>query len=370
MLAVAGVLGFSASAFAASTTYTPGGGSEQQFLVPEGVTQIEVTAIGGAGGSTEEAPGGSGAKVTATLTVTPEQTLYVDFGGGGAAGGEGAGKGGGASDVRTEAGKLSSRLIVAGGGGGDTYDGGGQGGSASGESGEGGSSEGGGGGGGGGTQSAGGKGGAAGEEIVPGQEGELGQGGAGARYNFLFGGGGGGGYYGGGGGAFDEDNDGGGGGGAGSSYISPEASEGSFASGAGLEQEVVLTYTAPLPACTAVNGVGHIAPKGKEGEKLRVHLTTSGGTFTTTTANGAAQFALRTLSSATCAATPGGFEFSGRGTATMGGRKHTGYEMIFSFTTEGAKTYLNLEVTKDATVIYKVTHEPLTKGSKVKIALP
>jgi hypothetical protein len=98
---------------------------------------------------------------------------------------------------------------------------------------------------------------------------------------------------------------------------------GSFASGAGLEQEVLPTYTVPPPACTAVNDVGHIAPKGKEGENLRVHLSTSGGTFTTTTASGAAQFALRTLSSASCVAIAGGFEFSGRGAATMGARKTT-----------------------------------------------
>jgi hypothetical protein len=127
-------------------------------------------------------------------------------------------------------------------------------------------------------------------------------------------------------------------------------------------------YETQLPSCTAVNGVGHIAPKGKEGENLRVHLSTSGGTFTTTTPNGAAQFSLRTLSSASCAVIPGGLEFSGRGAATMGGPKHTGYEMVFSFAAEGAKTYLSLEVMKGATVVYKVTHEPLTKGSKVKIS--
>jgi hypothetical protein len=355
VLVAVGVFGFSASAFAESAAYTPGGGSEQQFVVPAGVTQVKVTAIGGAG----EGAGGSGAKVTATLTVTPGQTLWVDFGGGG--GGGVGGAGGSASDVRTESGKLSSRLIVAGGGGGGTGVGsGGKGGSASGESGEAGANSFSAGGGGGGTQKEGGKGGSAGEGEPhgPGSEGELGQGGSGGVCD---GGGGGGGYYGGGGGGGACPVDaGGGGGGAGSSYISPEASGGSFASGAGLEQEVELTYTAP-PVCTAVNGVGHIAPKGKEGQNLRVHLSTSGGTFRTTTPSGAAVFALRTLSSASCAASPGGVEFSGRGAATMGGPKHTGYEMVFSFAVEGGKTYLSLEVMKGATVVYKVSHEPLTK---------
>ena len=60
-----GALAFSASAFVAeSTTFTPTGGAEQEFVVPAGVTQIEVSAVGGAGhagrscNSANEAPGG------------------------------------------------------------------------------------------------------------------------------------------------------------------------------------------------------------------------------------------------------------------------------------------------------------------------
>jgi hypothetical protein len=122
VLVVVGMLVFSASAFAEKVEFTPESPEKtHEFTVRAGVTQIEVTAIGGAGGSTVVAPGGSGAKVTATLTVTPGQKLYVDFGGGGA-GANGGGKGGGAFDVRTESGTLSSRLIVAGGGGGEGLD--------------------------------------------------------------------------------------------------------------------------------------------------------------------------------------------------------------------------------------------------------
>jgi hypothetical protein len=177
-------------------------------------------------------------------------------------------------------------------------------------------------------------------------------GGGGGLVDFA---GGGGGYFGG-GAAID------GGGGGGASYPAPATQWDTTAT-----PSVTITYTAP-PACTAVNGVGHIAPKGKEGENLRVHLTTSGGTFTTTTPNGAAQFALRTLSSASCVVTPGGSEFSGRGTATMGGRKNTGYEMVFAFVTNLGRTYLSLEVLKEGAPVYRVTKEPLTKGSKVKIS--
>ena len=133
-LMVVGVLGFSASAFANSETFKPVG-HEQAYTVPAGVTQVEVAATGGAGQGVANcnfgyAAGGSGAKITAQLSVIGIKTLYVDFGGGGSggapvdcAGGESVngGAGGGASDVRTEPGSLSSRLIVAGGGGGGGY---------------------------------------------------------------------------------------------------------------------------------------------------------------------------------------------------------------------------------------------------------
>ena len=136
LLLVSGLLlAGAASASAESKTFTPTGGAEQEFVVPGGVTHIEVSAVGGAGhaghscDSANEPSGGAGAKVTAQLTVKPGQKLYVDFGGGGAGGAETtgcgklAGAGGGASDLREEPGgnvlkSLQSRLLVAGGGGG------------------------------------------------------------------------------------------------------------------------------------------------------------------------------------------------------------------------------------------------------------
>jgi hypothetical protein len=133
---------------------TPG---EQQFVVQPGVSSVQVTAVGGNGGpGNVETPGGSGATVTATLAVTPGETLYAEvagdgqgtsvnkneeglggYGGGGSGGvrvilfasAPGGGGGGGASDVRTcpasatpsECGgrpSTASRLLVAAGGGG------------------------------------------------------------------------------------------------------------------------------------------------------------------------------------------------------------------------------------------------------------
>ena len=49
VLVVAGVLGFSASAFAETVTFNYTG-AEQEFKVPAGVTSVNVVAIGGAGG--------------------------------------------------------------------------------------------------------------------------------------------------------------------------------------------------------------------------------------------------------------------------------------------------------------------------------
>jgi hypothetical protein len=126
-------------------------GQEQVLPLPAGLTSVQVTAIGAAGGTSAfNGPNGSGgeaAQVTGTVAVVPGSTLYVEVGGtptsagrcvnggpcvggwnGGGDGGSnangntGAG-GGGGSDVRTisrsQGGTtLDSRLIVAGGGGG------------------------------------------------------------------------------------------------------------------------------------------------------------------------------------------------------------------------------------------------------------
>ncbi len=245
-------------------------GSEQTFAVPSNVTSVEVSTVGAPGGGSDPGAGGT---AEASVTVAPNQTLYVEvgsagtsatggFNGGGAPGAGstvGAGGGGGASDVRTVAcggatpcgaSSENSRLVVAGGGGGS----GAQGaqattsaaGGAAGSGGTGGADASGGvhggGGGGSGTSSGGvagtGGAGSGGTAGTPGGQGAAGGGGAGggetAGSGNAVGGGGGGGEFGGGGGGgggFATGEQAAGGGGGGGSSLAPSGTIGVATSG-------------------------------------------------------------------------------------------------------------------------------------------
>jgi hypothetical protein len=289
-----------------SASFTEAG--EHQFVVPAGVTSVQVTLVGGNGGQgVAFAPGGSGDTVTATLAVSPGETLYGEvagdgysaevptlgglggFGGGGEGGGDGGfgirgGGGGGASDLRTcpatppascgGQSTLASRLIVAAGGGGGAGNGlepsstqGGGGGAAHfpGTAGaKDGSSDVGGSGGGAGIAGAGGQpgspsGGCSGGMECP-ASGQLGVGGAGGG-GFLGGGGGGGGggLFGGGGGGGGAGHEisvghvgsGGGGGGGGGSSGAPGAAVSGFSlvpTASGAQPSISIAWMAPVPA--------------------------------------------------------------------------------------------------------------------------
>jgi hypothetical protein len=247
-------------------------GAAQSWTVPDGVTQATFDVYGAQGGSEPTGkPGGLGGEATATIAVTPGDTLQVNVGGkggdgttqsggggfnGGYPGGGGTvdthGGGGGASDVRSGGIGLANRIIVAGGGGGAGGFGGagGGGGGLSGTAGGDystilGTSRGGGGG----TSSAGGSGGAgsddnrSGDNGSAGNSGSGGSGGFGAPFDSGSGGGGGGGYYGGGGGS-GIDGAGGGGGGGGSGFgPSGVVFDSGVRAGNGL---VTISYTAPV----------------------------------------------------------------------------------------------------------------------------
>ena len=59
-------------------------GAEQTYVVPAGVSNVSITAIGGNGGTPPPGggvSGGRGAIVTGIVAVTPGQVLYVHVGG-------------------------------------------------------------------------------------------------------------------------------------------------------------------------------------------------------------------------------------------------------------------------------------------------
>jgi hypothetical protein len=214
-------------------------GSNQTWIVPDGIYYITIQAYGGKGGDfSSSCTGGYGGYASGILQVTPGETIYVYVGGsgttvnsyvgycafysGGWNGGGGSnswgdlGTGGGASDIRLGGTSLSNRIIVAGGGGGCTdasYESGSSTGAGGGLTGQnGGYTDSSYPGGGGGSQTSGGAAGTSPNGCTPQSAGSLGVGGNGGGY-YHGGGGGGGGYYGGGGGGHNE------GGGGGSSYI-------------------------------------------------------------------------------------------------------------------------------------------------------
>ncbi|TAE26478.1 MAG: hypothetical protein EAZ91_17635 [Cytophagales bacterium] len=231
-------------------------GDVQTFVVPAGVTTLSVVA-NGAQGHSDGGSGGLGGQVTATLAVTPRQSLSIYVGGslGFNGGGGGVNTGGGATDIRIGGSQNSNRVVVAGGGGGNGYGGGG---GAGGSGGAGGGLTGGSGGdganginkgGAGGTGNGGGTGGTGNSAGGAGISGEGGGGGSG-YYNA---GGGGGGYFGGGGGAASSarDNGGPGGGGGGSSYTSPSITSFSHTQGANTgDGSLTLSYVIPPPPPT------------------------------------------------------------------------------------------------------------------------
>ncbi|MGI4870229.1 MAG: glycine-rich protein [Janthinobacterium lividum] len=224
-LAALGLLLATAGAAQAQTTTYAYTSAAQTYVVPVGVTQLRVTAIGAGGGAGYQQTNASyGAQVQATVAVTPNEILTIQVGGQGSVGslalsgnaggyngggtGYAGGGGGGATDLRRAAPRtddyLAARnaLVVAGGGGGGSRSGpvGGSGGVPNGSAGAGNPSSQGA------TQSQ------PGGNTAGGQAGTTSTGGAGDTPS-VYGSGGGGGYYGGGG------SGGSSGGGGGSSFV-------------------------------------------------------------------------------------------------------------------------------------------------------
>lgn len=198
--------------------------SFQSFIVPSNITSIIVDCVASKGTVAGSVAAGKGGRVQCTLSVTPNQTLYIMVGGVPSSANIASYN---ASDIRTNnAGvtnttSLNSRIIVAGGGGSagtegsSTGNGGGlTGGYVDGNNGKNGR---------GGTQTAGGAGGAGGLGGSAGSAGTFGLGGNGSYQNS---GSGGAGWYGGGGaGHYSYYGAAGGNGGGGSSYTNNQCTD-------------------------------------------------------------------------------------------------------------------------------------------------
>jgi Glycine rich protein/Divergent InlB B-repeat domain len=292
-------LALAPEAEAATSTFGFTGG-EQVFVVPGGVTRLQLVAVGAPGGKGfDDTPGigglgGFGSRVSGALAVMPGQRLFIEVGGtgasgaaggaggfnGGGSGGSGdcagfgscpAGGGGGATDLRTcsvgagvcstAPSSLNSRLVVAGGGGGGgtgngtPYTGGAGGdGAADGHQGQ--PTSGvcvGGAGGKAGTSTDGGGGGAQTtcSSSVDGNAGSFGQGASNGNQVFP-GGGGGGGLYGGGGGGGGNGSAAGGGG----SNLLGTLTKGSVGTDSTGVPSVTLTYTLVYPLTVSKSGSG------------------------------------------------------------------------------------------------------------------
>lgn len=96
-------------------------GSTETYVVPSGVSELTITAIGGGGGASSTSsgsspgPGGGGAVVTAILPVTPGEVLTILVGGRGYPSTDRMGGGGGGSFVYQTP-TVDGLLVAAGGG--------------------------------------------------------------------------------------------------------------------------------------------------------------------------------------------------------------------------------------------------------------
>lgn len=106
-------------------------GAQQTFVVPPGITSVNIKTWGAQGGANWVSNVNFGGYVEGDVAVTPGSTLYIYVGGqattttggfNGGGNGEGAGKGGGGgTDVRIGGTTYNDRVVVAGGGGGAGY---------------------------------------------------------------------------------------------------------------------------------------------------------------------------------------------------------------------------------------------------------
>jgi len=138
-------------------------------------------------------------------------------------------------------------------------------------------------------------------------------------------------------------------------------------SACGSEVEVV---TAKGAACTKVVGYGHWGVRGPKGGNLDNNLTTvltAKQELQTTTPHKKLHVRVGKLTSASCIAISGGFEFTGTGPAKLihkGGRGKTGYTASFAIRETGGHTFYTLIIEKGGKVVLKLVHVKLNHNTE------
>lgn len=116
-----------------------------------------------------------------------------------------------------------------------------------------------------------------------------------------------------------------------------------------------------------VVGVGHYGPRAPAGENLDNNLNTClvgyKEELVYTWENAEKHLALRHLNSASCVKTATEQKFTGQGTAAV--NKEQGYEISFTFTIKGGKTYFVMVLEKGGVVVHQFIDEPLTVSHEV-----
>gem|GEM_PF-1037767 len=121
--------------------------------------------------------------------------------------------------------------------------------------------------------------------------------------------------------------------------------------------------------CTRVSGTGHWGPRGPEGGNLDNNLSTTLSEreeLQTTGPGGGFHMHLTHLASASCVAVPGGFEFSGTGSAKV--NHENGYTIAFSFEVAGGHTFYTLIAEKEGVVVFALLGQQLRRDGTEHIS--
>ena len=135
-------------------------------------------------------------------------------------------------------------------------------------------------------------------------------------------------------------------------------------------EQVTVEEGVKPPECSRISGNGHWGPRGgPEGGNLGDNLSTALGErqeLQTTGPNDEFHMHVGHLTSASCVAIAGGFEFSGTGPAKVG--HTTGYTASFAFAVTGGHSYYTLIIEKEGSVEYALIDQQLRRDGTEHIS--